>query len=83
MAVSTLAQLQAAEVLIAAEIANAMAFIGITYQKDSQSFNKVQYIRDLQQLLLENQDAQAAVAPYELRSTMAGSVFGPYPYGSG
>lgn len=53
----------------------ATGFLGPSYGKDAQSFDKPAYIEKLQKLISDNADLQAQLAPYEFRTTMGGSVW--------
>lgn len=60
---------------IAAEIAAVSAILGPNYNKDGQSFDKIGYLKSLQDQLKDLDDMLAQEQPYEIRSTMAGQIY--------
>lgn len=72
---SLLSSLQTAATAIATEIATVSGMLGPTYSKDGQTVDKIGYLKELQEQLLANLDAQNAVSGgFEIRSQMAGQA---------
>lgn len=57
-----------AKAAIATEIATISAILGPTYSKDGQSFDKIGYLKSLQEQLQTINDSLAQEQPYEIRS---------------